>query len=199
MIKINLLGDETVIDHSKTLFLVLYGLSFVAVSACCFLFHTFTSGRIGRLHEERDTLKVKLEALKEVTKEVRMLEEKKKELKGKLNTMEQLKKAKAGPVRLLSDLNDSVPARSWLMRMEEKGKEFTLKGVALDDETTASFMQSLEKSNHIAGVELDETSLIDLKGAKVKEFSMRAKVNYSGEDSEKKPAGGPASTVAGHK
>jgi len=186
MIKVNLLGDDTVIDHSGTIIAILYSLSVLAVGICCFLLFSVTSSRIGQISAETDELKVKLAKLKEITKEVRLLEDKKKELANKLSIMSQLKQAKSGPVRMLSDLNDSVPMRSWLTRMEEKGKQLQLTGISLDDETTAFFMQQLERSNHIGKVQLEETSQIDQKGVKVKQFTLKAGVNYAGEGGSKK-------------
>jgi Tfp pilus assembly protein PilN len=83
--------------------------------------------------------------------------------------------------------------------MEEKGKQLQLTGISLDDETTALFMQQLERSNHIAKVQLEETSQIDQKGVKVKQFTLKAGVNYAGEAGSKRNVEQSGSSPASEK
>ena len=71
-------------------------------------------------------------------------------LKVKLETINQLEKAKTGPVKLLDDISMSVPKdKLWLTNFVEKKGTLSLTGTAMDNETVADFMKRLdEKKNH---------------------------------------------------
>lgn len=180
MIKINLLGDDTHIEAPGRMWLVGYVAS---IGFCLLVFYFLNSGissEISDLSQQQDTLKTELAKLEEVTKEVRELEAKKKELNNKLAVIARLKLSKRGPVRVLDDLNLSLPEKSWLVEVKEVGGIFKISGLALDNQTIASFMKGLESSDYFHTVDLVETRQTEKKQVKMKYFIIQAKVNYAG-------------------
>ena len=180
MIRINLLGDDTAIDHSAKLMLGGVVLSFVVeLLVFSFLQMSVTSG-ITELTRQQETLDAELGKLRERTKEVRDLEKKRSDLGQKLAVIGLLKRNKMGPVRIMDDLNISVPEKAWLREVKESGGAMRIQGMALDAETIALFMKDLEASDYFVTVDLEETKQALVEGIKMQEFVLNAQVSYSG-------------------
>ncbi|MBX7138235.1 MAG: PilN domain-containing protein [Oligoflexia bacterium] len=162
MIKINLLGDETVIDQSGKLFLLGYGASLIVLILVFLVAQTSVAGRVSELREKEETLNAKLVQLKKTTQEVRELEKKKQELDLITATIAKLKLSQAGPVRVLDDLNLAVPSRLWLSEISEKSGIMQIKGLAITDQEIVGFMKNLEASNYFTQIDLKESVSVSL-------------------------------------
>lgn len=180
MIKINLLGDDTALDRSGVLFVTAFAASVVVVGVVCFFLLQAVNGKIETAQGEISSLEKRLAALQETTKEVRDLEKKRKELNDKLAVIARLKKSKAGPVHVMDDLNMALPERAWLTGVKEKQNQLSISGYALDNQTIASFMKELERSDYYDTIDLVETKQATRKGTKLKSFKLNAKIRYTG-------------------
>ena len=180
MIKINLLGDETVIDTSGTWLVIGYALSLVATLLVLTLLYFSASSNIQEFTAEQETLEQHLTKLKETTKEVHLLEARKKELADKTTVIATLKKAKLGPVHILDDLNSSLPDRAWITEVRESAGLMRISGYALDNQTIAAFMKTLDGSTYFDSIDLGESREVERDGARIKEFTLNTKVSYSG-------------------
>ena len=180
MIKINLLGDDTVVDYTGYAVLAGYGASLVVALLVMFVLAGSLSSSVNDMSLEVESLETRLEQLKKTNKEVRDLEKKKKDLKMKLATLAQLKKNKSGPVRVLDDLNLAMPEQAWLAKVKETNNVFRIEGFALDDSTVANLMKALEESKYFGQVELVETRQQAKGGVKIKYFILKAEVYYAG-------------------
>ena len=174
MIRVNLLKEE--IDNSKLYmvqgiaYLALMGLAF---GACTFLVSAEKS-KITELESEKSKLDGQIAKLKKDTEKVEGLEEKKVVLKQKLMTISLLKAKKYGPVRVLDDLNLSIPERSWLMAVTEKDSRIEIDGVALDDQTVSDFMMKLEESEYFSDVDLIQSREHEKDGVLLRDFTLTA-------------------------
>ena len=185
MIKINLLGDDTVIDTSGTWVMIGYGVSlFTVLAVSAFLYYS-VSASIGELTAEKENLDRRYAALQETTKEVHDLEKKKKELADKTTVISVLKKSKMGPVRVLDDLNTALPDKSWIVDLKESGGLVRISGLALDNQTIAAFMKALEASEYFQKVDLGESRQDDREGVKIKSYTLQSKISYAGFDKPK--------------
>lgn len=180
MIRINLLGDEVKQDSSTVLMLGGIAASVVALLVICFFLNTSISKKIETLELESQDLELNLAQLKKTTKEVRDLEKKRNQLNSKLAVIGRLKKNKSGPVRVLDDLNLAIPERCWLTKVQEKGGFLEISGMALDNQTIATFMKDLSSSHYFDEVDLVQSKQTVRRGVKVQSFTIRAKVIYSG-------------------
>lgn len=198
MIKINLLGDETVIDHSNRYVALAYLCSIAVALLVFFGMYTSVGSSIADLTEQRDLLEKEIARLQRITKEVQDLEKKKDEYHSKLLVIATLKKSKAGPVRVMDDLNVALPEKAWLSEVKENTGVFSIIGRALDDQTIASFMRDLEKSDYFDKVDPVEIKLMDMEGVKVKEFSVQAAISYTGTVEPSADATGAAAPAGGN-
>jgi type IV pilus assembly protein PilN len=180
MIKINLLGDDTVVDSSSKRIVAGYVASLLVLLVIFYSVHASFSSEIEELTGEIEQKEQELARLEKITKEVKDLEVKEAEYNNKINVIANLKKNKLGPVRILDDLNNAVPQQAWVTQIKEEGGLLRIDGKSIDDQTIAGFMRELEKSDYFNAIDLGETRQSDEKGAKIKIFSLNTTVSYSG-------------------
>ncbi len=176
MIHINLLGEKSDTSTSHLLqlagFIVAVSLTFLT---CLGMRWSFAS-HLEAAREEKLQLETRLTQLKKITKEVSELEKNKKTLREKLHTIATLMAKQHGPVRILDDLNQSIPEKAWLSSVSEKSGELVVQGVALDNETIALFMHDLEKSPYFGMVDLNHSTKQKVKNVNLKKFSVTVKL-----------------------
>jgi type IV pilus assembly protein PilN len=180
MIKINLLGDDTVRDMSGTWLLIGYVFSLLIVGLVASMLYLSISADVQELTLDRDNLQKDLNRLNEVTKEVATLEAKKKELSDKTSIIALLKRNKIGPVRVLDDVNTALPERAWLEEMRETEGMLRVTGYALDNQTIAQFMKGLEASEYVVKVDLEQARRKPVDQKQLVEFILRTQIAYAG-------------------
>lgn len=180
MIKINLLGDDTAVDHSGLLLLVGYGASVCLLLGVFTYLFISTSSEVVNLTTEVELKRADLSRLQVKTKEVKEFERKKAELNNKLVVIAKLKRSKVGPVRVLDDLNLAVPERAWLTQIEERGGYLNISGFALDNLTVSRFMKELTESEFFSDVRLAESKEAKKGDVGITQFTLQALVQYTG-------------------
>jgi type IV pilus assembly protein PilN len=154
MIKINLLGDETVIDSSKRLMALGFVGSLCVAIALVWGVNLQLSSVVSDLVSQQESLDVSLKSLQEQTKTVAALEKKRDELAQKVRVIARLKLSKRGPVRLLDDINTLMPAKVWITNMRETNGSLSLQGIGLDNPVLAEYMKALESSEYFKDIKL---------------------------------------------
>ncbi|RMD98546.1 MAG: hypothetical protein D6812_13245 [Deltaproteobacteria bacterium] len=138
-----------------------------------------------QLERERKQLQIEIarvdEELKAMQKNIRQIETYKKTsalLRQKLQIIEDLKKAKQGPIHLMEELSISIPEKVWLQEFDNLGKRLKLKGFAVEIVHVSDFMQNLENSPYFSNVELDEVTSEGMRGGvSVHRFELNLTVN----------------------
>lgn len=102
------------------------------------------------------------------------------DLKRKVQVINQLKRNKSGPVRLLEQLSLLVPKKLWISSMDQKtldpfNHEITLTGLALSNEVIADFWGKLQDSPYFKEVNLVKSSMSASKGITTQSFNINAK------------------------
>jgi type IV pilus assembly protein PilN len=123
-------------------------------------------------------LRQELAVFEKTLKQIAELEKKIKDVKAKLQVIRDLEKKKTGPVHLLDEIAMAVPREKlWLNSLAETAGMLKITGTAMDNETVALFMTSLEKSEYIQSVELVSTKLLHLAPQRlnVSEFALECK------------------------
>ena len=87
-----------------------------------------------------------IEQLEKIIGEVNTISQDKKALEDKLAVLDELRKNRTGPVKVLDTLTTVLPQRVWLIGMDEKGGALVLKGGAINNEDLADLMRELKKS-----------------------------------------------------
>ncbi len=197
MIKINLLGDDTAVDTSGRLYVAGYVASLLFVALLC----TVLNHRLQASIEEKkltvQELETQLTKWRITTKEVRDLEAKEKEYRDKLVVIATLRKNKTGPVRVMDDLNQSLPEKSWVTELREQGGVLKIQGLALDNQTIATFMEQLDTSSYFNNIELVQASQVVVDAVKLKSFSLQSNIDYLGEMKSEAAAAASAAAPPG--
>ena len=100
---------------------------------------------------------------------------KKKELETKIGVIDELDRARTGPVRVLAELAERTPDRLWLTSLETEGTTILMAGESLDNDLVALFLRSLGESKYFGNVDLDKTEMkASGDGLQIVNFRIRA-------------------------
>ena len=180
MIRINLLGDVAARSNTTNLQIAIFGISSFFLLTGLYVVSDNISTKHETLVREKQALEYQLENVKRKTTVVRDLEEKKKILRNKLSVIAELKRSKSGPVRVLDDLNISLPKRAWLTSVVEKERYVSIEGMALDNQTISEFLNQLEDSDYFESVDLGESRSSNYQSVEMKRFTLSSKISYIG-------------------
>ncbi|HQH25925.1 MAG TPA: PilN domain-containing protein [Oligoflexia bacterium] len=176
MIRINLLGEKEDRTAIYVLQLASCGLVLALAAGACLYFHMGQAAEMDKLTKRKAALDIRVQDLREQTKAVDLLEKNKTLLSEKLVTIAKLKAKKQGPVRVLDELTRSVPERAWLTAVNQKGEEIGFKGIALDNQTVAQFMEKLKESKYFHNEDLRVSKQYVKDRVKLQQFDVMAKL-----------------------
>ena len=152
--------------------------------------HTWQQARVSSVNRELKHLSLELAAIQGPYADVTRIDQQKQELRDKLRVIGQLEAKKVGPVHILSDLSTATPDKLWLTEFADTGGNLKLSGIGVDEQTVADFLRRLATMPFFHGVDLDETSQVSQDGAKLKQFVIRAYLEYGA------PGGAPQATAS---
>jgi Tfp pilus assembly protein PilN len=79
--------------------------------------------------------------------------------KRRVDVIDQLRAAQAGPVNLLNTIGDTVNGTEavWLSVMKDQGNSIAIQGMALSTDAVAELIQNLQKTGYFKNIEIKET------------------------------------------
>lgn len=134
---------------------------------------------IEALRQEIQDNQRKIAVLQEQVKQVQDFEAKKKLLEDQNRVIEQLEKARGGPVRAMDYVSQSLePLKLWLVKFTMKGKELELEGKALSNDDLVEFVNNLRRTDYFTGIQLMETK--SMTESQVNIYQFRLKLTQKG-------------------
>lgn len=122
-----------------------------------------------------------------IIREVDELERQKQELQNKIDVIKKLRKESSLTVHVLDEVASILDNdRMWLTALNQQGGSLDLKGVALDNQTVAQFMEALKESPYITGVNLTSSTLQKVSDRPFKNFTLSCSVGFPAEQEEVK-------------
>jgi type IV pilus assembly protein PilN len=191
MIHINLLGagDGAQSVERRRQLHVVYGV--LAVNVVAALLASVVMGSLAwRREAELATTKRELQSVLKIVHDVQDEERQRAVLREKHRVIADLEGKAVGPLRILTTLSDSTPARLWLHEFSDRAGQVTITGLAIDDPTVAEFLSRLQQSPHFRGLELVETAQSMEGGTQVKKFVMRGPLYYLANGGSESPENG---------
>ncbi|WP_310599495.1 PilN domain-containing protein [Desulfobulbus sp.] len=179
MIRINLLPVRDIVRRQKFLRQIIA----ILVGAGCvigvlILIEVFQLTSINKSKEEVASIDAEKAKYTKILTEIKKIEEEKKVLTTKIEVIKQLKQSSSLTVHALDEIANLTPAnRMWLKSLSQNGAQLELKGMALDDQTIARYMDDLEASAYIQNVRLAGSSLETYAERSLKAFSITANVD----------------------
>ncbi|HUI26320.1 MAG TPA: PilN domain-containing protein [Candidatus Kryptonia bacterium] len=190
MIRINLLPlkeTQRAVGQRQQLSVALLSLS---VALLIMVVPFVVQGRkLSHLDDRVATLQQEIIQLNEQTREARDLDKKKKELGAKLKVIDDLNQKRVGPLHVLESLSTAAPEKLWLVEFAEVKGQATITGLALDNQTIATFLRQLAQSQYFVKVDLDETAqqtqpnrpATEAIAGGFRRFIIRAGIDYFGQ------------------
>jgi type IV pilus assembly protein PilN len=155
MIKINLLPyreiirRENIITHGfiagATLFLII-----IIIISVDYVMRS----KIGDVKKEIARVEREIASNKVTIDEINKLKEEKEIYRKQFQIIENLKKGKEGPVRILDELASRIPKKMWLISLKQSGNNLELEGVAVENKLISKLMVALEESPYFQKVDL---------------------------------------------
>lgn len=181
MIKINLIGEEKrkrkkkplQIKNVTFLFLVIMGLT-ILINGGAFLYLYLTVSSLEDKKKANDTV---LSDLNKKIAEVKRLEELNQEINKRKGIIQKLTKNKSVPVRILNEVNSTLPEGIWLNKIEYKGNNVNIEGTALTNIAVVSFIENLKNSKLAYNVFLQESNQVEFEKVPVYRFKLTFEVN----------------------
>lgn len=146
----------------------------------------YVGGQESALQVEQARLQNEIKRKEQKVKLVTESGEQKKVLKKRLSAIEQLRKAKVGPVRMMEELVDRTPPKVQLKELSETAGRIKLTGVASNNADISKFLKGLEESRYFNDVYLNTIEQVDVNGFKLKSFSISARMKVPASNPEGK-------------
>jgi type IV pilus assembly protein PilN len=86
--------------------------------------------------------------------EIKKLKQEKETYRKQFQVIENLKKEKEGPVRILDEIASKIPKEIWLVTLKQNGNNLQLIGVAVENKLISQFMSRLKASSYFQKVDL---------------------------------------------
>lgn len=174
MVRINLLPykeieKKRVKAHVAFLYVGI-GFLFILILSGVYVYFHFENTAIANTIKDREK---RLSELNKIVGEIDSFKKEKQILEKKLAVIAELEKNRVYTVRLFADVASRIPVKDmWLEKMEQKGNQLNISGVARDTFTLVRFIRGLEASALISSVELLFSKQKDVSGVKLQEFSL---------------------------
>jgi len=134
------------------------------------------SRKINTLNSEIKSTEDEITRLNKVVGDVEEYKKRKKELQEKIKVIGMLNRKKTGPVHMLDELSKNTPGKLWITSLQEIDLKLTLSGIALDNETIASFMRNMERSTYFSDIEIIQSQQEIQEGLRLKRFDITCRV-----------------------
>jgi type IV pilus assembly protein PilN len=176
MIKINLLpakkkAPKKVIDLQQQMLLGV--LLIILLMMGMWFFWNRQANKIANLQKEKIAAEARVREQESVLKEVKNVEEERKQYAEKIVIIQQLKNNQAGPVRLLDEISKALPSGVNVVSITESSNNINIEGEAFTNNDVVRFVDNLKASSLLAGVTLLETSQAKLEGIDVYKYKLQ--------------------------
>ncbi len=151
-------------------------LSVLLIVVAGLLLYTRWSSQIQALETKNKATKKELAAAAKKAKEVDKIKRQLATLRKKTQIIKNLKSNRKAPVRLLDVMTQvTVENRMWFNKFNFRGRNVSIAGTAMDNQTVADFMTRLEQTKLFASVNLRTLSHKKVGRNSLKRFSINCK------------------------
>ncbi len=108
--------------------------------------HMFNLGLISNQNARNKMLDREIQIVDKKIKEIKILEERRDELEARIGVIEGLQSGRPEAVRLFNEFIRTVPKEVYIESFQQKGRQLTIKGVALSQSRVSEYMENLDRS-----------------------------------------------------
>jgi type IV pilus assembly protein PilN len=144
MIRINLLPVRVAKKREMgKQILVLFAIVLVGAIGGNYMWYSDRNDEFKRNADGIRQVQAKIEELKKVIGEVDKINERKAEVEKKLGVLDNLRKGRSGPVKMMDALASSIPKKLWLKSFTEEKSGVRISGSAISHDEVAELMSNL--------------------------------------------------------
>ncbi|HLL53702.1 MAG TPA: PilN domain-containing protein [Myxococcaceae bacterium] len=144
MIRINLLPTRQVKKREAgKQIIALFAAVLIAALAGNYFWYDAREQERARNQDRINQTRARIADLEKVIGEVNNINKRKKEVEDKLKILDDLRKGRSGPVRMMDALATATPKKVWLKNFDESQGLVSLKGAALSHDDVAEMMRGL--------------------------------------------------------
>lgn len=162
--------------------LLLLSGSLAIVMAGLFAFWTVESARVSDMQERVDKITAEMESVKKDVAKVQDFKAKAELLERKLKVIDELKKKKVGPAKMLDDIAAILTdeRKVWLTSLTEKEGVLTLEGGAMEEQNISEFQMALGKRSKLfSEIKLGVVAAQKKGGLPYLEWRLTCRANYA--------------------
>src|SRR5258708_6982234 len=138
MIRINLLPVRGVKKREVgRQILVLFAALLVLTAVINYLWFNSRANERAANAQKIEATEKRIKELEKVIGEVNNINKRKKEVEDKLKVLDELRKGRSGPVKMMDALSTATPKKVWLKDFDEKNNQVKLTGSALSHDDVA--------------------------------------------------------------
>jgi type IV pilus assembly protein PilN len=184
MLRINLLPIRQLKKRAKARNQIIgFGMIFCAVLLALGFIGLIQVGKVENVQAAIAKLQQEQSELDPIIRKVDELERQKIDLQNKIDIIKKLRRESSLTVRVLDEVAKIIDNdRMWLTTLSQDGASLQLKGIALDNETIAQFMEALKESEYIGAVNLDSSTLNKVANRDFKSFGLTCSVGFPAEE-----------------
>jgi type IV pilus assembly protein PilN len=151
-----------------------FGIGVLVVTiAGCWWYSATLDEELEARQVERSEKTARVAALNEQVKQVANFEQRKKLLEDKNRIIDQLEKARVGPVKVLDHVSQSLdPLKLWLVRVSINGQDIDLEGRALTNDDVVEFVNNLRRTDYFMNINLHESRSVQESQVGVYSFKL---------------------------
>lgn len=189
MAHINLLPwREELRKERKVRFFTVSGIAAVVAAGVVVAVHLFFVQLIAYQNDRNQFLEGQIKLLDKKIKEIKNLEKERERLLARMRGIEQLQTSRPIIVHIFDQFVQTLPDGVYLTEISQKGKSFTVKGVAQSNARVSNFMRNLDASKWLTGAHLEviETKQMDKRRLADFTLTVQEKGQKTGEKGEQK-------------
>lgn len=176
MTRINLLPwREALRKERKRQFASVVGGAALLMLASVVYIHFHVSGMIEYQNSRNSFLDKEIAKVEEKIKEIRELETQKKQLLNRMNVIQDLQTRRPMVVHMLDKLVMALPEGIYLTKLDQKGAELSLDGIAQSNARVSAFMRNLDASDWFSNPKLGVIQVQEKGGARSSKFTLTVK------------------------
>ncbi len=176
MIKINLLPTKKKAPRKVTELqqqMILGALILTLVFGGMLAYWRSLSSKIEDLQRTKAAANARVKEQENMLKEVKSVEDERKQVNDKIAIIEQLKKNQSFLVHLLDEVSKALPLGVNLTSLSEKSGQINLEGMAFTNNDIVRFVANLKASPYCSDVFLQETAQSTLEGVDVYKYKLQ--------------------------
>ena len=145
MIRINLLPvRKKVQQEAGRQILALFALVLLGAGAGNFYWYSDQASDVEKLQQGLAATRQRISELDKTIGEVKNINERKAEVEKKLAVLDELRRGRSGPVRMLDALSSAMPKKTWIKTFSEEQGAVTIAGSAVSNEDVAELLRTLK-------------------------------------------------------